>query len=294
MYSDVDFIVIPTTVSVTLPVAQTTFTFGDHEVVSTKDDEVIQVGDYIPGEYNWSFESKEQIVPLQGDGVYSVSSHDTNKDEVDVDWDFKTLYVDSDVEDAIVYVNGVSTKKKVSELSEVYPAQLDASVKLQAVTKNKDGKEVKSAEVAADSDSIYLPFEHVQKEEQVNSQISEVEQFYKNFRSDYEEAIYYADFDYIDEYFKPGSKIRNDYAKFVTDHSTIPGYQYEFLLNDITSVTPDSSGAFVLLSYEKFNYSSYEDSRLRYDRKKKYVISQSNNYFYIDAIDDLDTKKTKY
>ncbi|REB08549.1 zinc-ribbon domain-containing protein [Sporosarcina sp. BI001-red] len=294
LYQDVNFTILPTAVTVTPPLGNTTFHFGGEEITAAQAEESVLIGQFIPGEYKWSFESTGGFMPLAGKGTYTLTPDESNRQQLDIDWDFTTLYLDSDLEDATVYINGTSTKKKVSELSEIYPAQLNKSIKIQAVSKDKDGKEVKSSEVPADSDEIYLAFEHVQQEQQLTEEIAEVEDFYKGFRSDYEDAIYYADFSYIENYFKPGSVIRKDYAKFVSDHSTIPGYFYEFLLNDVTSVTPQSSGSFELLSYEKFNYSSYEDSPLRYDRKKKYVISKVNGDYVIDAIIDLDTKKTKY
>ncbi|VDG99154.1 Predicted membrane protein [Lysinibacillus sphaericus] len=294
LYQDVDFTILPTTVSIQLPIANTTFKFGSQEVTTKRDDEQIQLGQYIPGEYEWSYETTSSLMPLSGNGTYTLSPSENNKQELDIDWGFTSLYLDADLEDAIVYINGTSTKKTVSELAELAPAQLNKSVKIQAVGKDKDGNEVKSAEIAADSQDIYLPFDHIQKEQQLSEHLEEVEQIYKSFRSDYADAIYYIDFSYIEDYFKNGSKIRNDYAKFVSDHSSISGYHYEFLLNDVTSITPLSSDTFELLAYEKFNFSSYNDDSLRYDRKKKYVISRVDDEYYIESIIDLETKKTKY
>lgn len=294
LYQDVNFTILPTAVTVTPPLGNTTFHFGGEEITTAQAEESVLIGQFIPGEYEWSFESTSGMIPLSGKGLYSVTPSETNKHVLDIDRNFTTLYLSSDLEDATVYINGTSTKKKVSELKEISPAQLNKSTKIQAVSKDKNGKEVKSAEVPAVSEEIYLAFEHVQQEQQLTEEIAEVEDFYKSFRSDYQEAIYYADFSFIEDYFKTGSVIRNDYAKFVSDHTTIPGYAYEFLLNDVTSVTPQSPGSFELLSYEKFNYSSHEDPPLRYDRKKKYVISKVNGDYVIDAIIDLETKKTKY
>ncbi|WOV84766.1 zinc-ribbon domain-containing protein [Sporosarcina jeotgali] len=294
LYQDVNFTILPTAVTVIPPLGNTTFHFGGKEITTAQAEESALIGQFIPGEYEWSFESTGGLMPLAGKGTYTLTPDESNRQQLDIDWDFTTLYLNSDLEDATVYINGTSTKKKVSELKEIYPAQLNKSIKIQAVSKDKDGKEVKSAEVPAVSEEIYLAFEHVQQEQQLSEEITEVEDFYKSFRSDYQDAIYYADFSFIEDYFKPGSQIRIDYAKFVSDHITIPGYAYEFLLNDVTSVTPQSSGSFELLSYEKFNYSSYKDPPLRYDRKKKYVISKVNGDYVIDAIIDLETKKTKY
>ncbi len=294
LYQDVNFTILPTTVSIESRLDDTTFHFGGKEVVLKREEDVVVLGQFIPGEYEWSYESTGEFMPLTGKGTYVVEPSETNEREIDIDWNLTSIYLDSDIVDAIVYIDGKSTKKSVTELRELFPAQFNKDVKIHAVSEDEEGNEIASSEVVFDREDLYLPFEHIQKEQQSAEVQEEVKQLYKDFRSDYANAIYQIDFSYIEDYFKSGSKIRKDYAKFVSDHSTIAGYTYEFLVNDITAVKELENGSFELLSFEQFNYSSYDDDSLRYDRKKKYVISNVNGEYFIDSITDLETKKTKY
>lgn len=292
LYNEIEFNVIPVEVKVWAPFDNMTFRFADKEIVSKELDEEIVIGHFIPGTYEWSYEY-EDIMPLSGKGSYAVHYNSDNTAYIDVDWDFTSVTIDSDLEDAIVYVGGKSTGKKVSEMAYLYPAQVNPSIEVFAMAKDKDGNEVKSDVLAMDADYIYLPFEYFQQEQRLAEQEEEIRATYKRFRSDYASAINYTNFGYIDDYFKEGSKIKKDYAKFVVDHDEIPGYYYEFILNDIISFKEISDNKFELQTFETFNFSSDADGSLHYERKKKYVFSYIRDEIFIDEIVDLDTKKTK-
>lgn len=292
LYNDVQFNVIPIEVKVWAPYENMTFRFADKEVVSKKQEEQIVIGNFIPGTYEWAYEYNG-IMPLSGKGTFSPYYESDNTAFIDVDWDFTTITIDSDLEDAIVYVGGKSTGKKVSELDSLYPAQVNPAIEIFAMAKDKDGNDVKSDIISLDDEYIYLPFEYFRKEQKLAEQEEEIRNTYKRFRSDYEMAIYYTNFSYIEDYFKDGSKIKKDYAKFVSDHDEIAGYYYEFILNDITDFKVVSDHKFELQTFETFNFSSEADGDLHYERKKKYVFSYIDDEIFIDEIVDLDTKKTK-
>lgn len=292
LYNDVEFNVIPVEVKVWAPFENMTFRFADKEVISNEQDEEIVIGNFIPGTYEWSYEY-DGIMPLSGKGTYSPYYNSDNVAFIDVNWDFTSITIDSDLADAIVYVGDKSTGKTVSELDSLYPAQVNPAIEIFAIAKDKDGNEVKSDVIALDDEYIYLPFEYFRKEQRLAEQEEEIRDIYKRFRSDYASAIYYANFGYIEGYFKEGSKIKKDYAKFVTDHDEIPGYYYEFILNDITDFKVISDNVFELQTFETFNFSSESDGSLHYERKKKYSFSYIGDDIFIDEIVDLDTKKTK-
>ncbi|KOS60820.1 zinc-ribbon domain-containing protein [Lysinibacillus sp. FJAT-14222] len=294
LYNKVEFTVIPTEVYIHAPFKNMTIKFGDKEVVSKSEGEKLNLGKYIPGEYAWSYSYEEGYMPLANKGNVILKAQSENIAEIDMDWNFQTVSVDSDLEDAIVYVNGKSTEKKVSELSELYPAQLNSKIEIYAQSQDKNGNAVKSEVLPLENDSIYLAFEHIRTEQKMAEHEDLIKNIYKNYRSDYASAIRYTNFDYIEEYFKEGSKIKKDYAKFVTDHDNIPGYNYDFLLNDITAFKTLSDKQFELQSFETFNYSSDKEGSTNYERKKKYVFSYENGEYFIDEIVDLDTKKTKF
>lgn len=294
LYQDAEFRIIPTEVSIEVPYKNIKLKFDKQEVTSQQDDEIIVIGDYLPGEYTWSYEYPDGPVPLSGSSTYDLNGHEESKQLITPDWNFTAIELSSDIEDAIVYINDQSTKKTIAELQKIHPVQLDPTLKIHAVFTDKEGKAHTSETVAGDSTSIYLPFQYVEQQQELKNNEETVKNIYKNFRDDYANSIYYADFDYIQNYFKDGTKIKQDYAKFVYDHRNIPGYKYDFLLNDITAFKTISETKFELHSLETFDFVSDKEQKVFYERKKKYTISKIGDDYYIDGIEDLDTKKTIY
>lgn len=294
LYKKVEFTIIPMEVSIYAPFKNMTIQFGDQEVVSEAEDVQISLGRFIAGQYDWSYEYDEGLFPLTSKGSYYLSPSSYSPTVVELDWDFTTVYFESDVEDATLFVNGKDTGTKISELWSYYPVQLNEDIEVYAEAKDADGNTVTSEAVPLDYDTVYLSFPHIQLEQEIAYHEDQLKYLYNNFRSDYENAIYYINFNYIEEYFKEGSTIRKDYAKFVNDHNNISGYYYDFLLNDITDFTALSETTFELTTFETFDYSSDEDDMLHYERKKKYHISYEDGHYFINKIEDLDTKKVKY
>ena len=300
MYNDVTFTILPTEVHVTAPYKDTVLLFDGKEFKTTQDNEDVKLGSYIPGTYEWSYKTNGQLVPLAGKGDYKVEGNMDNEEEAELEWGFKTVALSSNVSNAIVFIDGKSTKKTVTELKKMHPIQFNEATKIHAVTKDSKGVEVSSDVLPLSTNKLSLNFAHVAKEERAEvqkavnvEQVNTVKELYRQFRDNYSSAIYYIDFSYIGNFFIEGSKIKQDYAKFVHDHQNIYGYDYTFLLNDITSVNQISDSKYELYSFETFNYSSYDDAPLNYERKKKYVFIKSYGEFFIESITDLNTKKTK-
>src|SRR5699024_6200449 len=113
------------------------------------------------------------------------------------------------------------------------PVMLNEDIKVHAVTKDDKGKEIKSEKIALNQTDLYIPFEHIAKAEEEEEMESAIRDAYEDFREDYESAIMYVDFSYIESYFKNGSKIEDDYEKFVNGHNDIGYFYYDFMTNDI-------------------------------------------------------------
>ncbi|WP_303969143.1 zinc-ribbon domain-containing protein [Sporosarcina ureae] len=294
LYQNIQFTVVPTTVSVELPLKDTTFTFGGQEVHSNEDEELVIVGNFIPGQYDWEFLIDGGLIPMNGKGKQIIETTEGNEQTISPKWGITTVYIDSDLEDATVYINGKNTGKKVNELSEVYPAKINKQINMYAVGETDDGKEVQSKTVALNDTSIYLPFEHIQEAEMLEEVLEEVEEFYQNFREAYVDAVYYTDYDYIERFFRKGTHSHGSFGNFISELNTKPGYSYNFLTNEIISMTPLENHTFELIVLERFTYYSNAESPLLYERTKKYIISQTDDWYTIDSVSDLDTKRLKY
>lgn len=293
LYKTIQFTIIPKEVYVQVPYKNMTISFGGKEIMSKDNDEKINLGKFIAGDYDWSYNYEESLIPLSGKGTSTIRNSEDNQSEVEFDWDFSTIYIEADVLDAEVFINDKSTGKTVDEVNELYPAQINEKVQIYAQTEKKDGTIVKSDVVSLESDHIYLHFEHVRNEQELEGHEEMIRNQYKSFRNKYESAILYTNFSYIETFFKEGSKIKQDYAKFVVDHKSIPGYDYNFTLNDITGFTALSDSKFELNSLERFTYSSDTEGPIDYEREKKYIFSYDNGAYFIEEIVDVNTKKTK-
>lgn len=293
LYDDVSFEIIPLNTSVEVPFKNMEVKIGDQTLTSKEDDEVLEIGTFIPGTYDWSFELSRNEMKMNNKGTVELYADEDNQTVLSPDWGFERISIYSEVDDATIYVNDKSTKQKISGHGELYPVILDEDAKIQLVAKNDKGKEVKSEKVALDDTSISLSFEHIEKEKAAADKQSEVEQVFYNFRQDYEDAIYTLNFDYIRDYFKPDSKMQKDYRKFIEDHETIAGYNYDFRTNEVTDVKALKDDQYELKSFETFYYSSDEEGTIYYERTKKYVISEKNDTYCIESIDNLTTDKQK-
>lgn len=293
LYHDVSFSLIPLKASVEIPFKGMKVTIADQTVTSKEDHEVIEMGSFLPGTYDWSFELEQNEMKMNNKGTVELYADEGNETIISPDWGFERVSIYSEVDDAIVYVNDKSTKQKITGYGELYPVILNDKTRIQLVAKDDKGKEVKSEKVALDNTNLDLTFKHIENEKAASSKRDELEQAFYNFRQDYEDAIFTLNFDYISGYFKPNSTIQKDYRKFVEDHATIAGYNYDFRTNDVTDFKELKNGKYEIRSFETFYYSSNEEGRIYYERTKKYVFTEDNGKYYVESIDNLTTDKKK-
>ncbi|WP_042354138.1 zinc ribbon domain-containing protein [Bacillus rubiinfantis] len=97
---------------------------------------------------------EESIDPYEED---SQNKEGIENIKVELDLSGSTVTVESNNEDAILYVNGKSTHKKIKDVGEFGPVKTDGSMKLQAVY-TIDAHTVKSNEetITSDGQSVYL------------------------------------------------------------------------------------------------------------------------------------------
>lgn len=106
-------------------------------------DEETTFGPFLPGEhyvevvFNGEYGTIQQSV--------EVSSSDAVDDTINIEMDFSENYISlySNVDDAVLYVNGSSTGKKVGEINELGPVPLDGTVTVYAKKGTKRSDEVK-------------------------------------------------------------------------------------------------------------------------------------------------------
>lgn len=261
---------------------------NDDTITLTEDSDTI-IGSFTPGIHTFnvlvtddsSKQTYERRNTIIGDG--------SNAYELFFDFSDQTINITSDYDDAIIWMNGKSTKKTAKQLK-LYNIPTDGTVKLQAIT-NADGGEKKSETVAVEDTQIHLAFSDVQakiKAEEVAKEKKQAmeeftyeyedyaRQLFYDFRSDYSFALMYGDFSYVSDYFADGTKLKDDYRKFVIDHNDFGfSYQYDFISNDISSIETVNENTFNLYSYEVFDFFTSTDDNWHYERQKNIPLSSS-------------------
>lgn len=238
----------------------------------------------------------------------SIIGYGSNTYDLALDFSDQKINVTSDYDDAIIWVDGKSTKKTAEQLK-LYNVPIDGTVKLQAIA-NVDGKEKKSETVAVEGTEVHLAFADVQakiKAEDVAKEKKQAmedfayeyedsaRQMYYDFRNSYYSALTNVDFSYVSDYFADGTQLKDDYREFVLEHNDFDfSYHYDFISNDISSIKTVNENTFNLFSYEVFDFFTSTDDNWHYERQKKYTIKLINGQLKITDLEDIaKVKKTK-
>lgn len=246
-----------------------------------------EIGKFIFGTYNSSYIVKGPYMELTGEQEFSVYPSDYNNTAYnfyEIDYGEAELY--SSRSDAIVYINGESTGKTVSELEYISPIAFESDVMVYLVDKDEDGNEIKSDEHYLANDTIYFEFEYEQELELKDS----LKDHYEIFREQFMMANNYADFDYISDFFDSDSQIYVDYKKFVDDHKHLDHHWYYPISNEVTKIEKISDTEYHLYATEEFELETKEET-VNYVHEKlyKYLILEDETVVIAD-VKDLNTK----
>lgn len=298
----------PIKVKATSSVPNTEVTLSNDATITLAEGSDTVLGNFTPGIHTFNVlvtdDSSEQTYERQN----TIIGDGSNEHELFFDFSDQTINITSDYDDAIIWLNGKSTKKTADQLN-LYNVPRDGTVKLQAVA-NVDGGEKKSETVAVEDTQIHLAFADVQEKIQAEEVAKEkkqamedftyeyedyARQLFYDFRSDYAYALMYGDFSYVSDYFADGTKLKDDYREFVIDHNDFDfSYQYDFISNDISSIEAINENTFNLYSYEVFDFFTSTDDNWHYERQKKYTLKLISGQLKITGLDDsAKVKKTK-
>lgn len=290
---------IPVKVSATSNLDKTELKILDQTVKVEEAYEYDEIGYFYPGVY----EIESMTVTDYGD--FSIKEEyiiDANEyEEIEVNFNYGTFYIEMDYneefDDAILYVNGESTKKKVREMGEVGPIPLDAKVKIHAEWASSNDKMARSNTVQLDEGQdtyVFLEFDEriALEAEEVNEEDYDVAEFVLDFRTAYENAVNYAEYDEIATFMKSGSQEEKDLKKFIKDMGDAT-YYYDFEDNMITNVEKTDDKHFEVETNEQFVFYDEDGIIYEYDRDKIYFIELIDEAYKIHKIDYKDTNKKR-
>ncbi|WP_197142971.1 TcaA 3rd/4th domain-containing protein [Lysinibacillus sphaericus] len=202
LFKKVEFKLVPIEVYTEAPLKDIEIMMNNHKV-KTDIEGTQLLGQYLPGVYAWSYTYDGQWANLKNSGELAIRGNGSNKLKIDIDWEMTSLELDSDIEDAMVYVNGKSTKLTVSEIGEMYPLPANDSIEIYAVAKNSKGQEVQSNTITSDARYAYFEFpedtnqptieeeqekvtngsqkdEYIQKLDSIDAGLADLEHLYTN------------------------------------------------------------------------------------------------------------------
>ncbi|AQQ54169.1 TcaA 3rd/4th domain-containing protein [Planococcus lenghuensis] len=307
LYEDISFLVHPVNVFTEFDFDESTLTVGE-KLIEGNSGERMAVGKFLPGNYKWKAVAASTYAPIEGSGTAHVKGNGSNSFTIEPDLNAGMVELSSDVADAVLWVNGKSTKKTVKELAEFGPIPYNKSVELTAETKNENGELVKGELVKIDSGKAHITFAHVQeRQEALRQQAREEEQmeelvyeheyyihdFIDSFRYEFESALNYADFSYIASFFPAGSKVQTEYRADIDRHGRMDEYyNYYFDSTIVTDIEAVDSETLVATTQETFTFESGNDY-YDYIKTKAYTIDVDGGYFITD-IETLTSDSEQY
>lgn len=137
---------------------ESTFTLLDKEYAA-ENDQVVDIGTFIPGDYDISYDAHFTFVPVRGSSTLSVTPADGKRQSVKLENVVKgeTIKLRSQY-DGILYINGKSTNYYVSEIGSLTPVSFNEKLKLKVVTMDTNGNEMHSNELPMTSNELVFHF----------------------------------------------------------------------------------------------------------------------------------------
>lgn len=296
LFKNYQLIAVPVKVEATANMENTELIVEGQSFELEKANETKELGEFYPGAYTFEAVNKTDYGDISIENEYDIDATESN--EMDLYFESKSFSVDvdADYDDAILFVNGQSTDKKISEVDEVGPVPLEGKVKVHAVWKDGD-KSYRSRTVKLEDElggHAYLEFD-----EQIKLDAKEAEdkdydlaEYILDFRGAYENAVNYADYSEIEDFMKSDSDEAKDLKKFVSDMDKA-NYYYEFGDNTVTKVNHKDDKKFEVETNETFVFHDDDGSVYDYDRDKIYYIENIDDEYKIIKIDYKDTKKKR-
>ncbi len=258
------------------------------------------VGMFHPGTYEIEASAKTEYGDIAEKVTFEIYSDATFMD-VDLPVETYTIDVNHDFQDAILYVDGKSTKEKVSDIDELGPVPVNSKITVFAEWKDGDDKVHRSRVINLGQEQsayLYLEFderialEEDSLDEDAEDEQFEVAEFILDFRDSYEDAVNHTDYSYIESYMKQGSKEEKDLIEFVDDMKKAD-YYYDFKDNTVTSVKKKDKQNFEAKTKEQFRFYDADGIIYDYDRVKTYYVEVIEDEYKIKEVKYNDTKKKK-
>ncbi|MDZ5472036.1 zinc-ribbon domain-containing protein [Bacillus sp. 31A1R] len=251
------------------------------------------VGNLLPGAHLVEGIYKGEYVTLKAEETIDASNASGNIIEVylPIEGEYIALY--SNREDAVLFVNGKSTGKTVSELSSFGPISTDGSIKLHAEANGQNGMLKSEVIEITDSYEVYLWFEEEEFEEEqtVNYSESELENFMYDYLSTSVYSINEGDFSIVEHFHDPNGKTYDE-SKDYLDYLVSKGITEQLLSANLLSYEETDDGYRVKMNEEYEIY--YNDGTGKYKEFKSVyqltLVGNSLMMYKLESTEELNSQ----
>lgn len=281
----------PVTMKVETPMSATALTVGDvkKQLDPDKPAELLAY----PGSYKLTAEAENMYGSFkQSDDV--VLNQEGLSDYA-IEFGEETFTFDTDQTDAVLFVNGKSTGKKLKDLEEIGPVPKGNKAAVHAEW-NSAGKVLKTADTnLAEAEGHHIVFifdDSLMAEgppkETIDPQLAE--DTIISFRSDYESALNYRDYSYISDYLLTGSPAEKELKKYIGDLKDTD-FNYSFQSNDVEKVEEVNAYTVKLTTREQFVFTNHRGEMTDYNRLKVYTVKIAGDSYKISDIQYVKTNR---
>lgn len=297
LYKTYDIEAVPNQLFITTNMEPATFRIGD-KTVSVKDSsEPVEVGKVYPGTYTVKADAANLYGEFSIEDDIEVKPTKSGDSKHSLEFSGDTYAIDTNFPEAVLFINGQSTKKSLQELEYLGPFPEDKEVTMFAELSQADGKAIKSEEVTQHQGSWgSLTFVFEEEDENLSADSSdtmeEANQFVLDFRDSYEQALNTRDYTLISSYLLSGSLAEEELVEYIGDLQD-KDYSYDFRDNTIINSHEAEEGTFEITTNENFIFTNHLGEQTTYDREKIYTIIKEDSSFKIKKIDIHDTERNE-
>lgn len=196
-YNSVDIAPLLVETEISLP-KDAAITVAGKEYSASKE-QLVKVGTFIPGDYPISYDAQFTILPVQGEGTFTVPSSMGKKQSVKLEEiiEGETVKLRSDY-DGLLYINGKSTNQYVSQIESLSPVSFNEKLKLKIVAKDENGNELHSNELPLTSNELVFEFPGVKERKKsqwnIHTLKDQIDAVWSQLQEDYQKVLKTIDF----------------------------------------------------------------------------------------------------
>ncbi|MYL20770.1 hypothetical protein GLW04_12785 [Halobacillus litoralis] len=302
MYKTYEIEAVPTEIRFLTNMDDASFTVGEEKItVENAAEDEVNAKAY-PGVYKVEGEASNVYGKFKDTWEYQVLAEESDY-YMELYFAGTTYDVDTNQPEAILFVNGKSTKKSLDELGVIGPVPDGNKLVLHAEWTNDKKEVVKSGQIRTyDGDywgelSFYFEEELEEPEESVFEYVPEsddseaAEAHVLDFREVYEEALNAEDFSMIAPFLEDGSQASAEFKDYL-DGISGKGFTYAFTENNIVKSTAYGVDGYVVTTDEAFIFTDSEGEKTHYERTKDYTVIKDGDSWKIEEVAINETNRS--